>query len=109
MRGGGDPGKYRVASKSITIGYGLCGPGRSIAADRDEMRTAGTNRRAGMETTDWHELEEHRFIRGVAEAMTKLVHEGKVEALIVAAPARTLATLRKALHADVKSRIIAEI
>ena len=62
-----------------------------------------------METTDWHELEEHRFIRDVAEAMTKLVHEGKMKALIVAAPARTLATLRKAFHADVKSRIIAEI
>jgi protein required for attachment to host cells len=77
-------------------------PGRAF-------KRAGTNRRAGMESTDWHELEEHRFTRGVAEAITKLVHEGKVEALIVAAPARTLATLRKAFHADVKSRIIAEI
>jgi protein required for attachment to host cells len=37
------------------------------------------------------------------------VRERKVKALVVVAPPRTLADLRQAFHADVKSRIIAEI
>ena len=41
--------------------------------------------------------------------MEKLVRERHVKALVVVAPPRTLADLRHAFHADVKSRIIAEI
>ena len=77
-------------------------PGRAF-------KRAGTNRRAGMDDTDWHEFEEHRFARRVAAAIETLVHERDVKALVVAAPPRTLAELRHAFHADVKSRIIAEI
>jgi protein required for attachment to host cells len=77
-------------------------PGRAF-------KRAQTNRRAGMEATDWHELEEQRFARRVAAAMEKLVRERKVQALVIAAPSRTLAELRHAFHADVKNRIIAEI
>ena len=70
---------------------------------------AGTDRRSGVEAVDWHDLEEHRFAKHVAEAMEKLVRERKVKALVIVAPPRTLADLRHAFHADVKSRIIAEI
>ncbi|MFI5015176.1 MAG: host attachment protein [Hyphomicrobiales bacterium] len=77
-------------------------PGRAF-------KRAGTNLRSGMATTDWHDLEEHRFARRVAAAMEKLVRERKVKALVVVAPPRTLADLRDAFHADVKGRIIAEI
>jgi protein required for attachment to host cells len=41
--------------------------------------------------------------------MEKLVRDRNPTALVVAAPARALADLRRAFHADVKSRIIAEI
>jgi protein required for attachment to host cells len=64
--------------------------------------------RSAIETTDWHELEEHRFACRVAEALEKLVRERNVKALIVAAPPRTFAVLRHAFHNDVKSRIMAE-
>ena len=77
-------------------------PGRGFAR-------AHTNRRSGVEMTDWHDLEEHRFIQRVAAAMEQLVRERKIDALVVAAPPRTLAELRSSFHADVKSRIIAEI
>ena len=77
-------------------------PGRGFARAR-------TNRRSGVEMTDWHDLEEHRFTQRVAAAMEMLVRERKVNALVVAAPPRTLAELRNSFHADVKSRIIAEI
>jgi protein required for attachment to host cells len=76
-------------------------PGRAFASVGGE--------RSAMEQTDWHDLEEHRFARDVAAALERLVRERKVKAVVVAAPPRTLADLRQAFHADVKSRIIAEI
>jgi protein required for attachment to host cells len=77
-------------------------PGRAF-------KSAGTNQRSSMGETDWHDLEEHRFAQRVAAAMKRLVRERKVNALVVVAPPRTLAALRQAFHAEVKSRIIAEI
>jgi protein required for attachment to host cells len=73
------------------------------------FKRAGTNLRSGTETTDWHDLEEHRFAREVADALVKLVRESATKGLVVVAPARTLADLRKAFHDDVKKTIIAEI
>ncbi|HWM49597.1 MAG TPA: host attachment protein [Xanthobacteraceae bacterium] len=65
--------------------------------------------RSAIEQTDWHDLEEHRFARDVAAALERIVRERKIEALVVAAPPRTLADLRQAFHAEVKKRIIAEL
>ena len=55
---------------------------------------AGSNRSAEVAATDWHDLEEHRFVSRIAAALEKLVRERKVTALVVAAPPRTLADLR---------------
>jgi len=77
-------------------------PGRAF-------QRAHTNTRSAMDTTDWHDLEEHRFVQRVAAAMEHLVRERNAKALVVAAPPRALAELRQAFHADVKHRIIAEI
>jgi protein required for attachment to host cells len=86
-------------------------PTREQGTDRPgrAFKRAGTNRRSGMEMTDWHEIEEHRFAQCVAAAMERLVRAGKVKTLVVAAPPRTLADLRHAFHADVKTRIVAEV
>jgi protein required for attachment to host cells len=70
---------------------------------------ASGGRRSTIEPTDWHDLEEHRFARTVAAAVERIVRERGIEALVVAAPPRTLADLRKEFHADVKKRIIAEL
>jgi protein required for attachment to host cells len=77
-------------------------PGRSF-------KRKNTNRRSSMENTDWHELEEHRFARQVAVALERLVRDRNVKTLVVAAPPRTLAELRHAVHADIKGRIVGEI
>jgi protein required for attachment to host cells len=86
-------------------------PTREQGSDRPgrTFKRAGTNRRAGMEMTDWHELEAHRFAHRVAAAMEQLVRTRNVKALVVAAPPRTLADLRRAFHVDVRNRIVAEI
>jgi protein required for attachment to host cells len=65
--------------------------------------------RSAMESTDWHDLEEHRFARVVAEALETFVRDHQVKALVVIAPPRTLADLRHAFHDSIKGRIIAEI
>jgi protein required for attachment to host cells len=78
-------------------------PGRLFAG------AAARDKRSAIEPTDWHELEEHRFARMVADAFEKLVRERKVKAAVIAAPPRILAELRQALHGDVKARIVAEV
>jgi protein required for attachment to host cells len=65
--------------------------------------------RSSVTQTDWHDLEEHRFAHDAAEVLQRIVRERKIEALVVVAPPRTLADLRKALGDDVKKKIVAEI
>ena len=77
-------------------------PGRGV-------ESGGTHRRSSMESTDWHELEKHRFAERVASALEQLVRSQDLKKIVVVAPPRTLADLRRAFHADVKSRIVAEI
>lgn len=66
-------------------------------------------RRAAVESTDWHDLEEHHFVRRVAAALEQMIRADKAKALVVVAPPKTLADLRDAFHADVKARVMAEI
>lgn len=68
-----------------------------------------TGSRSAVEPTDWHELEEHHFVRMVAAAMEGLIRASKVKELAVVAPPRTLAELRLAFHPSVKSCIVAEL
>jgi protein required for attachment to host cells len=86
-------------------------PSHEQGSDRPgrAFKRAGTNLRSGVGDTDWHELEQHRFVWRVAAAMEQLVRERRANALVVVAPPRTLADLRSAFHPDVKTRIIAEI
>lgn len=65
--------------------------------------------RSSVESTDWHDLEEHRFADQVAAALERAVRAHKVPALVIVAPPRTLAELRRVLHRDVKKCIIAEV
>lgn len=77
-------------------------PGRGFAA-------AGSVRRSSMEQTDWHHLEEHRFVERVAKALEELVRESRAPAIFIAAPPKTLADLRRVLHPDVKAKIVGEV
>jgi protein required for attachment to host cells len=92
-----------VDQNPATHNQGTERPGRLFAG------AAARDKRSAVEPTDWHELEEHRFARMVADAFEKLVRERKVKAVVIAAPPRTLAELRQALHSDVKARIVAEV
>lgn len=85
-------------------------PTREQGADKPGRAHASVGgRRASMAETDWHDLEEHRFARDVAEALERLVREQKVKRIVIASPPRTLADLRQALHPDVKKCIVGEL
>lgn len=76
-------------------------PGRAFSS------TGGA--RSAMQQTDWHQIEEDRFAARVGELLGALAVAGDFEELVVAAPPRTLAELRKCLSDPVISRVIAEI
>jgi protein required for attachment to host cells len=76
-------------------------PGRSISSIDP--------RRSAMEQADWHDIEAHRFAREVAGALESIVREKPIPAIVVAAPPRTLAELRRSFHPDVEKHIIAEV
>jgi protein required for attachment to host cells len=84
-----------------TLEQGTDHPGRSHSS-------VGPGR-SSVSQTDWHDLEEHKFAHDVAAVLERIVRERKVEALVIVAPPRALADLRKAFHPDVKKRIVAEI
>jgi|SRR5487761_1165507 protein required for attachment to host cells len=86
-------------------------PTHEQGADRPGVAfaTAGSTRRSSMEQTDWHHIEEQRFAERVAKALVDVVRSRNVPAILVAAPPKTLATLRRAFHAEVKAKIVGEI
>ena len=85
-------------------------PTREQGSDQPGRAFASVgSRRSAVEEADWHVLEEQRFAHEVAAALQRIVRERKVKALVVVAPPKTLAELRKAFHSDVKNRIVAEI
>ncbi|MBK5959063.1 host cell attachment protein [Rhodoplanes elegans] len=91
-----------------------------VDADNPAAREQGTDspgrafasvgaRRSSVEQTDWHVMEEQRFAKESAAALHRLVRDRKVKALVIAAPPKTLAELRRALHNEVKAVVVAEI
>lgn len=84
-----------------TSDQGTDQPGRAFSS-------VGTARSA-MEQTDFHQLEEDRFAGEVAGMLGKLAQAGDFEELIVVAPPRCLAELRKCFDKEVASRVVAEV
>jgi protein required for attachment to host cells len=76
-------------------------PGRAIAS-------VGAAKSA-MEEADWHHIAKERFADELAEVLYRYAHADRFEKLIVIAPPKVLGNLRKAFHAEVADRIVAEI
>lgn len=76
-------------------------PGRSF-------QSVGS-RRSALEQTDWHEIEEQRFARTIADMLEGLARDRTIPGFIIAAPPRILAELRQSMDGSVKGQIIAEL
>jgi protein required for attachment to host cells len=84
-----------------TSQQGSDGPGRAFSG-------AGTARSA-MEQTDFHQLEEDRFAGEIAQMLGKLAEADDFAELIVVAPPRTLAEMRRKFDRKVADRVVAEV
>ncbi len=65
--------------------------------------------RASVGQTDWHEIGEHRFAVSFAKALEKHCESGNFSRLVIVAPPRSLADLRKHYSKRLQDTIIAEI
>ena len=70
---------------------------------------AGTGLPGGtMGEPDFHQQEEDRFARDLAEKVNAMALAGQFDALVVVAPARTMGELRPLWHKEVGARIVGE-
>lgn len=70
---------------------------------------AGTGLPGGtMGEPDFHQQEEDRFARDLAEKINAMALSSKFDALVVVAPARTMGELRALWHKETTARIVHE-
>jgi protein required for attachment to host cells len=85
-------------------------PTHEQGSDRPGRALSGSEpNRSAMEQTDWHDIEKHRFARAVTSALDRLVEELQAERVVIVAPPRTLADLRRSFSPAVEKLIVAEI
>jgi len=65
--------------------------------------------RTAFEQTDWHHLEEARFVRAVEEALTRAVQAEPSAQIIVVMPPKALGEFRAGMSSKLKPHVIGEI
>ncbi|MCW6506538.1 host attachment family protein [Lichenifustis flavocetrariae] len=91
----------RESDNPATRDQGSDQPGRASAS----VGTAGS----AMEQTDWHQIEADRFAAALAEDINTAAREQLFKELIVVAPPKTLAELRREFGKDTQKRIVGEL
>ncbi|MEA3057354.1 MAG: hypothetical protein QOF34_169 [Sphingomonadales bacterium] len=87
-----------------TSAHGAGAAGRGIGA-----QGGGHTGRPVMEETDFHQLEEDRWIKEAADELKKRVLRNDFEALAIVAPPKALGVLKKNLHKEVERRLICTV
>jgi protein required for attachment to host cells len=67
------------------------------------------DRRSSVEQTDWHAAEEMTFGKRAAQALEDIVQIAHARHVVLVAPPRTLAVLRRSLRQDTLQKVIAEL
>lgn len=91
----------RIDENPAAREHGSDAPGRAFAS-KGGVRSA-------VENTDWHELEEERFARAMADRINKAAESGEMTEIVIVAPPRTLGEIRKDLTAKAKSKVAGEL
>lgn len=77
-------------------------PGRSVSP--------GTGTRFGsIGETDWQQMEEDRFAATIAGELNRAAHDAAFKELIIVAPPKTLAEIRRDLSTEAQRKVKAEI
>ncbi|WP_429925496.1 host attachment protein (plasmid) [Agrobacterium vitis] len=72
-------------------------------------RTATGSNRSSLGQTDFHELEEERFLATVAEQIEKHWLDAAVRSVYIIAPPRALARLRKTISPALRTKVVCEL
>ena len=91
----------RVDENPATREQGSDAPGRSFAS-RGGVRSA-------VDNTDWHELQEERFARSIADRINKAAESGEMKEIVIVAPPRVLGELRKELSHKAGAKVVGEL
>ncbi|QCB54973.1 host attachment protein [Sphingopyxis sp. PAMC25046] len=81
---------------------------KTDAAGRSSRPAGAGGFQDTMEEPDFHQQEEDRFARDLAEKVNAMALAGQFDALVVVAPARTMGELRPLWHKEVGARIVGE-
>jgi protein required for attachment to host cells len=65
--------------------------------------------RSAFEQTNWHDIEEEKFLGLIANMLKEGVNAGQYQKIILVAPPAALGILRKALDRQVLGHIVAEV
>ncbi|CAM5323266.1 Protein required for attachment to host cells OS=Afipia felis OX=1035 GN=NCTC12722_03730 PE=4 SV=1 [Afipia felis] len=85
-------------------------PTRDQGTDRPgRVHESATARRSGVEVTDWHVVEEQRFVETTAASLNTYVENDGIRSVVIVAPPRVIGSLREALPEGVRKLIVAEI
>jgi protein required for attachment to host cells len=91
----------RIDKNPATRDQGSDAPGRNFAS-KGGVRSA-------LDNTDWHEVEEERFARHMAQKINQEAESGALPEIVIIAPPRTLGEIRKELSIKAQSKISGEI
>lgn len=69
-------------------------------------QSAGYSSRVAYEEADFHQQDEDRWVKDVAEDLRKRALSQDFEALAIVAPPKALGVLRKELHKEVERRVV---
>jgi protein required for attachment to host cells len=92
----------RIDENPATRDQGSDAPGRAYAG-------AGAHARSSVGETDWHELEEERFARAMAERINAAAERGELKEIVIVAPPKTLGEIRKDLSVKAQSKVAGEL
>lgn len=82
---------------------------RDQGADAPGRAQSRMGPRSAVETTDWHDLAEHRFAESVAAEIDEAVRSGACKEITLVAPPKILGDLRKSLHSETLKHVKGEI
>lgn len=91
----------RIDENPATRDQGTDRPGRAFAS-------VGGGRSA-VGDTDWHEIEEERFARAIAERINAGAEANEFSEIVIVAPPKTLGEIRKDLSKKAQGKVAGEL
>jgi protein required for attachment to host cells len=91
----------RVDDNPPTHEQGTDRPGRSF--------TSFSPGRSAVQNVDWHEMEEERFARAMADRINQAAESGELNAIAIIAPPKALGEIRKELSVKAQSKVVGEL